>query len=79
MTVALALTDCAAPAEATGVAKLAGAVIVTVTELLSVLVPSLTVTEKTRLRSASPAIIAGAVNVGLAADVSLRATVVPEV
>ena len=38
-----------------------------------------TVTEKMRLRSASPAIIAGAVNVGLAADVSLRATVVPEV
>ena len=58
---------------------MAGAVIVTVTELLSELVPSLTVTEKTRLRSASPAIIAGAVNVGLAADVSLRATVVPEV
>ena len=57
---------------------MAGAVIVTVTELLSVLVPSLTVTEKMRLRSASPAIIAGAVNVGLAADVSLRATVVPE-
>ena len=78
MTVALALTDCAAPAEATGVAKLAGAVIVTVTELLSVLVPSLTVTEKTRLRSASPIAMAGAVNVGLAADVSLRATVVPE-
>ena len=79
MTVALALTDCAAPAEATGVAKLAGAVIVTVTELLLVLVPSLTVTEKTRLRSASPIVMAGAVNVGLAADVSLRATVVPEV
>ena len=58
---------------------MAGAVIVTVTELLSVLVPSLMVTEKMRLRSASPAIIAGAVNVGLAADVSLRATVVPEV
>ena len=58
---------------------MAGAVIVTVTELLSVLVPSLTVTEKTRLRSASPAIIAGAVNVGLIADVSLRETVVPEV
>ena len=58
---------------------MAGAVIVTVTELLSELVPSLTVTEKMRLRSASPAIIAGAVNVGLAADVSLRATVVPEV
>ena len=58
---------------------MAGAVIVTVTELLSELVPSLTVTEKTRLRSASPAIIAGAVNVGLAADVSLRVTVVPEV
>ena len=56
-----------------------GAVTVMVTELLLVLVPSLTVTEKTRLRSASPAIIAGAVNVGLAADVSLRATVVPEV
>ena len=79
MTVALALTDCAAPAEATGVAKLAGAVIVTVTEMLSELVPSLTVTEKTRLRSASSIAIAGAVNVGLAADVSLRATVVPEV
>ena len=58
---------------------MAGAVIVTVTELLSVLVPSLTVTEKMRLRSASPAIIAGAVNVGLIADVSLKATVVPEV
>ena len=58
---------------------MAGAVIVTVTELLSELVPSLTVTEKTRLRSALPAIIAGAVNVGLAADVSLRVTVVPEV
>ena len=58
---------------------MAGAVIVTVTELLSELVPSLTVTEKTTLRSASPAIIAGAVNVGLAADVSLRVTVVPEV
>ena len=58
---------------------MAGAVIVTVTELLSVLVPSLTVTEKTRLRSASPIAIAGAVNVGLAADVSLRTTVVPEV
>ena len=58
---------------------MAGAVIVTVTELLSELVPSLTVTEKTRLRSASPAIIAGAVNVGLAADISLRTTVVPEV
>ena len=58
---------------------MAGAVIVTVTELLSVLVPSLTVTEKTRLRSASPIAIAGAVNVGLAADASLRATVVPEV
>ena len=56
-----------------------GAVTVMVTELLLVLVPSLTVTEKTRLRSASPAIIAGAVNVGLAADASLRATVVPEV
>ena len=79
MTVALALTDCAAPAEATGVAKLAGAVIVTVTELLSVLVPSLTVTEKTRLRSASPIAMAGAVNVGLTADVSLRETVVPDI
>jgi hypothetical protein len=50
-----------------------------VPELLSVLVPSLTVTEKTRLRSASPIAIAGAVNVGLAADASLRATVVPDV
>ena len=79
MTVALALTDCAAPAEATGVAKLAGAVIVTVTELALELVPSLTVTEKTRLRSALPIAMAGAVNVGLAADVSFRATVVPEV
>ena len=56
-----------------------GAVTVMVTELLLVLVPSLTVTEKTRLRSASSIAIAGAVNVGLAADVSLRATVVPEV
>ena len=56
-----------------------GAVTVTVTELLSVLVPSLTVTERTRLRSALPIAMAGAVNVGLAADVSLRATVVPEV
>ena len=58
---------------------MAGAVIATVTELALELVPSLTVTEKTRLRSASPAIIAGAVNVGLAADVSLRVTVVPDV
>ena len=58
---------------------MAGAVIATVTELALELVPSLTVTEKARLRSASPAIIAGAVNVGLAADASLRATVVPEV
>ena len=58
---------------------MAGAVIATVTELALELVPSLTVTEKTRLRSVSPAIIAGAVNVGLAADASLRATVVPEV
>ena len=58
---------------------MAGAVIVTVTELALDWVPSLMVTEKMRLRSASPAIIAGAVNVGLAADVSLRATVVPEV
>ena len=56
-----------------------GAVTVTVTELALELVPSLTVTEKTRLRSASPAIIAGAVNVGLAADASLRETVVPAV
>ena len=58
---------------------MAGAVIVTVTELALDWVPSLMVTEKMRLRSASPAIIAGAVNVGLIADVSLRATVVPEV
>ena len=58
---------------------MAGAVIVTVTELALDWLPSLTVTEKTRLRSASPAIIAGAVNVGLIADVSLRETVVPEV
>ena len=58
---------------------MAGAVIVTVTELALDWVPSLMVTEKMRLRSASPAIIAGAVNVGLAADASLRATVVPEV
>ena len=56
-----------------------GAMTVMVPELLSVLVPSLTVTEKTRLRSASPIAIAGAVNVGLAADASLRATVVPDV
>ena len=56
-----------------------GAVTVTVTELLSVFVPSLTVTEKTRLRSASPIAIAGAVNIGLAADASLRTTAVPEV
>ena len=52
-----------------------GAMTVMVTELLSVLVPSLTVTEKTRLRSASPIAIAGAVNVGLAAAASLRTTV----
>ena len=58
---------------------MAGAVIVTVTELALDWVRSLTVTEKTRLRSASPIAIAGAVNVGLAADASLRATVVPEV
>ena len=58
---------------------MAGAVIVTVTELALDWLPSLTVTEKTRLRSASPATIAGAVNVGLAADASLRATMVPEV
>ena len=56
-----------------------GAVTVMVTELLLVLVPSLTVTEKTRLRSVSPIAMAGAVNVGLIADVSLRETVVPEV
>ena len=56
-----------------------GAATVTVTELALDCVPSLTVTEKTRLRSASPIAMAGAVNVGLAADVSLRATVVPEV
>ena len=56
-----------------------GAVTVMVTELLLVLVPSLTVTEKTRLRSASPIAMAGAVNVGLAADVSLREIVVPDV
>ena len=58
---------------------MAGAVIVTVTELALDWLPSLTVTEKTRLRSASPIAIVGAVNVGLAADASLRATVVPEV
>ena len=56
-----------------------GAVTVMVTELLLMLVPSLTVTEKTSLRSASPIAIAGTVNVGLAVDASLRATVVPEV
>ena len=56
-----------------------GAVTVTVTELALLLVPSLTVTENTRLRSASPIAIAGTVNVGLAVDASLRATVVPEV
>ena len=56
-----------------------GAVTVTVTELAVVLVPLLTVTEKTRLRSASPIAMAGAVNVGLAADVSLREIVVPDV
>ena len=56
-----------------------GAVTVTVTELALDWVPSLTVTEKTRLRSASPIAMAGAVNVGLTADVSLRATVVPDV
>ena len=43
-----------------------GAVTVMVTELLSVLVPSLTVTDKTRLRSASPIAIVGAISVGLA-------------
>jgi len=56
-----------------------GAVTVTVTELALAWVPSLTVTEKTRLRSASPIAMAGAVNVGLTADVSLRETVVPDV
>ena len=56
-----------------------GAVTVTVTEPALDWVPSLTVTEKTRLRFASPIVMAGAVNVGLAADASLRATVVPEV
>ena len=56
-----------------------GAATVTVTELALDCVPSLTVTEKTRLRSASPIAIAGAVNVGLAADASLRATVVPDI
>ena len=56
-----------------------GAVTVTVTELALDCVPSLTVTEKTRLRSASPIAIAGAVNIGLAADASLRTTAVPEV
>ena len=56
-----------------------GAVTVTVTELALELVPSLTVTEKTRLRSASPIAMAGAVSGGLAADVSLRAAEVPEV
>ena len=58
---------------------MAGAVIVTVTELALDWVPSLMVTEKMRLRSASPIAIAGAVNVGLAADVSLREIVVPDV
>ena len=80
MTVALAPTDCAAPAEATGVARLAvGAVTVMVTALEVVNTPSLTVTKNTMLRSASPIAMAGAVNVGLIADVSLRETVVPEV
>ena len=80
MTVALAPTDWAAPAEATGVARLAvGAVTVMVTALEVVNTPSLTVTKNTMLRSASPIAMAGAVNVGLAADASLRATVVPEV
>ena len=80
MTVALALTDCAAPAEATGALMLAvGAVTVMVTALEVVNTPSLTVTKNTMLRSASPIAMAGAVNVGLIADVSLRETVVPEV
>jgi len=56
-----------------------GAVTVTVTELALDWVPSLTVTEKTRLRSVSPIAMAGAVKVGLTADVSLRETVVPDV
>ena len=80
MTVVLALTDCAAPAEATGALLLAvGAVTVMVTALEVVNTPSLTVTKNTMLRSASPIAMAGAVNVGLIADVSLRETVVPEV
>ena len=81
MTVVPAPTDCAAPAEATGALLLAvGAVTVMVTELLSVLVPSLTVTDKTRLRSVSPIAIDGAVNVGLAVDGSLPSGMsVPEV
>ena len=45
---------------------MAGAVIVTVTELALDWVPSLMVTEKMRLRSASPIAIVGAINVGLA-------------
>ena len=56
-----------------------GAVTVTVTELEFVNKPSLMVTKNTIFRSASPIAMAGAVNVGLAADASLRATVVPEV
>ena len=56
-----------------------GAVTVTVTELEFVNKPSLTVIKNTIFRFASPVAIAGAVNVGLAADASLRATVVPEV
>ena len=56
-----------------------GAVTVMVTALEVVNTPSLTVTKNTILRSASPIAMAGAVNVGLAADASLRATVVPEV
>ena len=80
MTVVLALTDCAAPAEATGALLLAvGAVTVMVTALEVVNTPSLTVTKNTMLRSASPIAMAGAVNVGLIDDVSLRETVVPEV
>ena len=56
-----------------------GAVTVTVTELEFVIKPSLMVTKNTIFRSASPIAIAGAVNVGLTADVSLRTTVVPDV
>ena len=50
-----------------------------VTELELARLPSLTVIKNTIFTSASPIAIAGAVNVGLTADVSLRTTVVPEV